>query len=709
MGTTAAITAVRQSIQGGTMSNRRLNIAVPFAVLLAVLTALTPVRPAAAHIELPTLTALHAFVGDPLWGLDTVHGTVLAVAPDERTAQASTTKIMTLFLTAQAVNQGVVHLDDQVTIDALVAIPMLLLQSRMQDVNGVPLQEGEVVRLADLIRGMMYQSGNNAAWEIAEYVARAYFGASAGVPDFVNLMNQEAAAEGLVNTHFISPNGFDDPNHFTTARELAKLMNHAIDDPFFREVVGFIGTWNATTQAPGGGTKTYSFSFPFFNPFPGYEGAKGGGTTNCSGGPTKGCMVMSGKRLGRRVVVAFMQGQPWAEETGLFNYAFATIFHPNLRGTSVPLAAAQTQDSFDCVSSNRAVSAVLESGGPAKLIAWAPDVDGSAIAKLSEASLPDSTIPPGNGDGQGPPRAVELTHLGDSVILAFRHGAQVELSRWSLAPDGSLTMLSTGIKLGPAATMAFQPVANDKFVSVVVNPDGALVLKSWAAENGGPGLTLLDTHQDSSRVYSEAAVAGPDHTDPLNGHSAITAAQDSAGNTVHQTWAVDQQTGRITQLGSLVEPGNHTSLSIAPVAVDAAAGEGSAPIYYATAYRAGDVAYMRFYRIDQQGNPVPEGFLPTGVTSVADVRVASLGHSGLMLTTRTSSGSVELSVWEGRRLANDGIAAYRIADHPAYDGASSVNICRLPSAHAEGDYLAASIGAADSRLQLRAFRSGERP
>src|SRR5712692_5981943 len=97
MGTTAAITAVRQSIQGGTMSNRGSNIAVPFAVLLAVLTALTPVRPAAAHVEPPTLTALHAFVGDPLWGLDTVHGTVLAVAPDEQTAQASTTKIMPCF------------------------------------------------------------------------------------------------------------------------------------------------------------------------------------------------------------------------------------------------------------------------------------------------------------------------------------------------------------------------------------------------------------------------------------------------------------------------------------------------------------------------------------------------------------------------------------------------------------------------------------
>src|SRR6476659_4211138 len=241
--------------------------------------------PGSAHVSAPTLTALHAFVGDPLWGLATPQGTLVGVLPDEQTAQASTTKIMTLHLASIALSDGVVHLDDQVT--------------------------------------------------IAEHVARAYFGAAAGVPEFVDLMNQHAAAEGLVDTHFANPNGFDDPNHYTTARELAKLVNHAITDPFFQQVVGFVGTWNATTQAPGGGTKTYALSFPFFTPFPGYEGAKGGGTTNCNG-PNGGCMVMSGRRLGRRVVLGFMQGQPWGEETGLFNYAFATIFHPDPSGQSTP-------------------------------------------------------------------------------------------------------------------------------------------------------------------------------------------------------------------------------------------------------------------------------------------------------------------------------------------------------------------------------------
>jgi D-alanyl-D-alanine carboxypeptidase len=666
------------------------------AISFASASALAP--PAAAHVDPPTLTALHAFVGDPLWGLDTPQGTLVGVLPDAQTAQASTTKIMTLHLASIALSEGVVHLDDQVTIDALVAS---IGGSAMKDVNGVALEEGEVVSFGDLIRGMMYPSGNNAAWAIAEHVARAYFGGAAGVPEFVNLMNQHAADEGLVNTHFANPNGFDDPNHYTTARELAKLMNHAITDPFFQRVVGFVGTWNATTQAPGGGTKTYALSFPFFTPFPGYEGAKGGSTTNCNGA-NNGCMVMSGRRLGRRVVLGYMQGQPWSEETGLFNYAFATIFHPDPSGQSATLPAALAQDDLDCLSSSRAVSAVVEQGGPAKLVVWSTDVGGATITKLAEAVLP------GSAKGNGAPKAVAVAHLpGGDVIMAYRKGAQVELSRWSLAANGTPTLLSSGIKAGPAAAMALQPVYGNMFLSVVANPDGDLVVKSWALQNGGPGLTSLGTYNDSSREYTDVAVAGPDHEDVYNGHRAVTAASDAAGSTVNQVWAVNSQTGEITPLGSWVEPGNHRS-SLAPVAVESPAGELFPPVYYARGFSSGNFAYMRFLRIDSLGAPVDAGLAGSAVAT-QDVRVASLGTSGVMLAARSGTGDVRLEVWEARRKANNFIDDFKIVDHPAYVGASSLDLCRLPSTHAEGDYVTSSIATAGSQLNLRAFRSGDRP
>ncbi len=675
----------------------RFRVAMAIAAISLVwASALVPTG--AAHVNPPTLTALHAFVGDPLWGLDTPQGSLVAVLPDEQTAQASTTKIMTLHLASIALSGGVVHLDDQVTIDALVAS---IGGSSMQDVNGVALEEGEVVGFGDLIRGMMYPSGNNAAWAIAEHVARAYFGASAGVPEFVDLMNQHAADEGLVDTHFANPNGFDDPNHYTTARELAKLMNHAITDPFFQQVVGFIGTWNATTQAPGGGTKTYAFSFPFFTPFPGYEGAKGGGTPNCNG-PNNGCMVMSGRRLGRRVVLGFMQGQPWAEETGLFNYAFATIFHPDPSGQSAPLPSALAQEDLDCLSSSRAVSAVVEPGGPAKLVVWSTDVGGAAITKLAEGVLP------GSGKGSPAPKAVAVAHLpsGD-VIMAYRKGAQVELSRWSIAANGTPALLSDGIKAGPASAMGLQPVYANMFLSVFANPDGDLVVKSWALENGGPGLTALDSYLDSSREYVDVAAAGPDHVDVYNGHRAVTSASDAAGSTVNQVWAVDSQTGKISTLGSWVEPGGHSS-SLAPVAVESPADELFPPVYYARGFSSGGFAYIRFLRIDTQGAPVDAGLAGSAVAT-QDVRVASLGTSGVMLAARSGTGDVRLEVWEARRKANNFIDDFKIVDHPADTGASSLDLCRLPSIHAEGDYVTSSIATAGSQLSLRAFRSGDRP
>ena len=76
---------------------------------------------ASAHVDSPTVTAQHAFIGDPLFGLDTPEGSLFGILPDERTAMASTTKLMTLDVALHAVDDGVVGLYDQVTVDAFAA------------------------------------------------------------------------------------------------------------------------------------------------------------------------------------------------------------------------------------------------------------------------------------------------------------------------------------------------------------------------------------------------------------------------------------------------------------------------------------------------------------------------------------------------------------------------------------------------------------
>ena len=172
----------------------------------------------------------------------------------------------------------------------------------------IPLQEGEQVQFADLLRGMMYPSGNDAAIAIAEHVA-------GNVSTFVALMNDltlpgHVTAAGLPNSHFTNPasidnwcpvadaygnqldlgqsfcndsykkNGFI---HYTTARDLARIWEHGFQDPLFRQVVGFPGpAYNFSTQL-GNVQKQYSLG-KNLNGYPGLDGGKGGSSTACGSG-----------------------------------------------------------------------------------------------------------------------------------------------------------------------------------------------------------------------------------------------------------------------------------------------------------------------------------------------------------------------------------------------------------------------------------------
>ena len=219
------------------MKLRRSLIAAVAIGVTVPLFALVPA--AAAHVDSPTVTAFHAFVGDPLFGLDTADGKLFGIADDERTAMASTTKLMTLDVALHAVADGIVGLDDDVTVDAFAASlePGNSVMATISDPfcqfdsNGVnlgsawsvgsacvTLEPGEVVSLETLMRGMMYPSGNDAAWAIAFYVANAYGEDTNGDNvidgvDFVERMNQHATALGLTDTHFTSANGWDDPTN----------------------------------------------------------------------------------------------------------------------------------------------------------------------------------------------------------------------------------------------------------------------------------------------------------------------------------------------------------------------------------------------------------------------------------------------------------------------------------------------------------------
>ncbi|HEX8234492.1 MAG TPA: D-alanyl-D-alanine carboxypeptidase [Abditibacteriaceae bacterium] len=154
----------------------------------------------------------------PSWILmDAATGRVLAQRnAHQRMFPASTTKTMTALV---ALSQN--------SLDRVVRIgpnPPLVGES------SVFLLQGEQFVMRDLVRAAMIKSANDSCVAIAEGVAGS-------VPAFVELMNRKAREIGARNTHFVNPHGLHDPNHYTTAYDLALIARAAMRYPFFNEVV----------------------------------------------------------------------------------------------------------------------------------------------------------------------------------------------------------------------------------------------------------------------------------------------------------------------------------------------------------------------------------------------------------------------------------------------------------------------------------------
>ena len=136
---------------------------------------------------------------------------------NKQTAMASTTKIMTAII----VLENCKNLDEVVTISAKAA---------GTGGSKLGLKKDDKVTVNDLLFGLLMRSGNDAAVALANYTAGS-------VENFANMMNKKAQELGLVNTHFVTPHGLDNPNHYTTAYELAKLADYALKNDKFATIV----------------------------------------------------------------------------------------------------------------------------------------------------------------------------------------------------------------------------------------------------------------------------------------------------------------------------------------------------------------------------------------------------------------------------------------------------------------------------------------
>jgi len=147
--------------------------------------------------------------------IDTLSGATLAAAAEnERFEPASLTKLMTAWLTFDAIRAGRLEPNRMVTVSDAAAKAG---GARMF------LNAGQQVGVSDLLRGMVVESANDAALTLAEAV-----GGSQGA--FVAQMNAQAARLGMRSTHFANATGSPAPDHYSTARDLAMLAQAVIRD-----------------------------------------------------------------------------------------------------------------------------------------------------------------------------------------------------------------------------------------------------------------------------------------------------------------------------------------------------------------------------------------------------------------------------------------------------------------------------------------------
>ena len=150
------------------------------------------------------------------WLLTDFHsGRVLAEHnADERVEPASLTKMMTAYVVLSELEKGTIGENDEVLVSEKAW--------RMQG-SKMFIEVGKRVPVHELLKGMVIQSGNDASVALAEHVA--------GSEDaFVDLMNLYAKRLGLTHTHFANATGWPHPDHYTTARDLAKLAAALIRD-----------------------------------------------------------------------------------------------------------------------------------------------------------------------------------------------------------------------------------------------------------------------------------------------------------------------------------------------------------------------------------------------------------------------------------------------------------------------------------------------
>ena len=262
--------------------------------------------------EVPAAPALEA---SAYLFFDAQSGQILSSKnPDARIEPASLTKLMTAYLTFDALKNGRLKLDQQLTASE---------RAWKSEGSRMFLDPKVPVSVDNLIKGMIVQSGNDACVTLAETIAGSEEG-------FAQMMNAQAKKLGMNNSHFANSTGLPDPQLYTTVRDLATLSNALIRDfPQYYPTYSIKSfTYNNITQ-PNRNLLLYRDSS--------VDGLKTGHTDSAGFN-----LIASSKRDGRRVITVVVGTKSMearaTESSKLLNWGLSHFQTPKLYDAGKPLS-----------------------------------------------------------------------------------------------------------------------------------------------------------------------------------------------------------------------------------------------------------------------------------------------------------------------------------------------------------------------------------
>jgi len=338
---------------------------------------------------------------------------------DSRMYPASTTKIMSAALA--------MSMCDDLENTMVTAPYDLWVEFDGIDISNAGIHGGEIMSMGDLIHCMLLQSANEAASAVA-----AYFGRD----EFIEAMNRKAAELGCTGTHFTSPHGLDDPEHYTTARDLFLITQWALSVPGFREITS-LSTYTLKATNIHSERDIYS-TIMLQNSYSGYytryvRGVKTG-TTDLAGR----CLVTTAESGGMSFI-AVLLGCPFETDARVWGQGNSSFTNARLV--------------FDWLFDSTSITEVVRKGTPVSEVSlrYASEKD----YLMLYSSDPVSTILQ-RGTGEDPVITYE-TDIPEMVEAPVTEGQII----------GSAKVYSDGVYVGDIDLMAMENIDKSYFIYIM--------------------------------------------------------------------------------------------------------------------------------------------------------------------------------------------------------------------------------------------------